>query len=152
MRILVLVIILAACHSSRGSSRKAPLPATTAPEAENDVFRLSAHRMVSNAKHIRIWLTLENKTDQDLTVGYGDFMLERDGKTYPGALRVPFVRVTKSFPMTVGMVKRFPDAIEFLGAPSSGDATIRLVRYSAGGESRECDLAMKVQLVNERWE
>ena len=147
--LILLMFALVACRSSRKSQPAAP--SVDQPKAETEVFAIRAHKVIAKSKHVRIWVTLENKTDQQITASYGDFVLERDGVTYPGALRVPFARVTKRFEMTPRMVKRFPDAIEFLGAPPSGTGTIRLVRYTVNGVSADCDLALAFPIANATW-
>lgn len=101
--------------------------------AENETVRLILLKVRYKDKggNLRVWATLENKLDQTIEVGYGGFRLEAAGKTYAGALRVPFARTTKDFEMTPLMVKRLPGPIEFLDVPRVGEAT--LVLNGAGG-------------------
>jgi len=143
-----LPVLLALALGSCGST--APRPDLPQPTAENDVFRITVHRVIANDTHVRVWATLENKTDQALRVEYGDFQLVHEGTTYECALRVPFVRITKPFPMTPHMKKRLPDALEALAVPPRGNATLKLTRYAVEpGEAQPTDLSVEIPLLDD---
>jgi len=146
--LLLAVALAAGCKSS-----KPPVDAGPQPKAANAVFSMVVHKVhTKGGDNVRVWITLENKTESELTVSYGDFYLEHENKRYPGALRVPFVRVDKSFPMVPKMVKRFSGPLEFLGVPLRGKAKLVLPKYIEGGAEKQVDLALEVPLADVDWE
>ena len=145
---LLLGLLLAAgCKNSGPRVEAGPQP-----KADNAFFSMVVHKVQTKKNgNVRIWITLTNKTSSELTVSYGDFQLEHQGQRFPGALRVPFVRVDKSFPMAPNMVKRVSGPLEFLKVPLPGKAKLLLTRYREGGEEQQTDLAAEVVLTNAKW-
>ena len=145
--LLLAILLVAGCKSSGPRVDAGPQP-----KAANSVFSMVVHKVhTKGGDNVRVWITLENKTESELTVSYGDFYLEHEDKRYPGALRVPFVRVDKAFPMVPKMVKRFSGPLEFLGVPLRGKAKLVLPKYIEGGASKRTDLAVDVVLTDAEW-
>jgi hypothetical protein len=90
------------------------------------VEKLSIQNFELKKKHLGFWATLENKSDQELTASYGAFKILVDGATYPGALRVPFVRVTKDFSVAPKMLKQLPGPVEALNVTPGAEGTLQL--------------------------
>ncbi|NUM34124.1 MAG: hypothetical protein HUU50_06250 [Candidatus Brocadiae bacterium] len=108
--------------------------------SENSMVKLSVDKVLFKKGNLRVWGTLENKTDQSIMLSYGSFKIKVLDTVYPGALRVPFVRVTKDFPLEPKMLKKLPGPIEALQvAPASRGS---LILDIPGGSSVSVDFPM----------
>ena len=106
--------------------------------AENEVVQIKIHKILyrkTGKRALRVWATLTNKTSKNVTASYGNFKLIINGKTYPGALRVPFARVHKTFPLSPNMVKKIPGPIESEHVPMANEATLTLDNIKVDGAS-----------------
>lgn len=120
------------------------------PVGENSIVKLQVHKIYYKKKGkqvLRVWATLINKTDKNLTCDYGSFKIIVNGKVYPGALRVPFVRVTKAFPVSANMTKKIPGPVEALHVQMAAEATLKLENIQVEGESNKISVSVNFPFV-----
>ena len=148
---LAFLLTTAAC-GRRGRDGDASSVPLDRPVAQTEVFHLTVHRVASQQKHLRIWVTLTNRSDEQVQVSYGDFEVEIGGATYPAPLYIFPVTRTNEFPMSPTMVKKFGGPLQALSVPTEGACTLRLTRYrGTDGEHQPANLEVKVPLVNYDW-
>ena len=148
MKVLVtclFAITLAACES-------APKATGPRPAAEDGMFAIRVHRIEANEKHVRVWVSLDNRTMFELTTSYSAFNLVHEDVKYGGALRVPFTRVQKGFKLHPKMVKRFTGPLEFLSVPVRGTGILRLEWFQKDGATSETDLAVQIPIATRNWD
>ena len=110
------------------------------------MFAIRVHRIEAHEKHVRVWVSLENRTMSELTSSYSAFNLVHEGSKYGGALRVPFTRVQKGFKLHPKMVKRF------VSVPLRGTGTLRLEWFRKEGATSPTDLAVQIPIATRNWE
>lgn len=107
--------------------------------AENDTIKVSVEKLRHKKRSLRVWMTLQNMTDKILTIDYGNISAEGEGHQAGGALRVPFVRLTKPFPMSPKMIKRLSGPVEFIDFPKK----VSSIKVSINGIKVAEDEALK---------
>jgi hypothetical protein len=116
--------------------------------AENDVMKAEIRKLHHKRRSFRIWMNLQNKTDDTLQMNYSDITATVDGRTVHGALRIPFVRVTKGFEMTPKLYKTINQPIEFMDLPRMQNVEIKITNIRVNGKDGTPDLSVTLPVRN----
>jgi hypothetical protein len=116
--------------------------------AQNDVLKVEVRKLHHKKRSLRVWMNLENKTDDKLEMRYSDIRATAGGRTVRGALRVPFVRVTRGFKMDPKFYKTISQPIEFLDLPRMQDVVITVTNVRVDGKGNAPDLTVTVPVRN----
>jgi hypothetical protein len=127
------------CHGKRLGQEFSP-PLVT----ENETMRMTAREVQVKGDLLRVWLAIENKSDQSFDLQYSDFSVTSGGVELRGALRVPFVRVSKGFDMPAGFYKEMSQPIEFQGWASAPSAEVVLSNIPVSGEMTQLRLVVPI--------
>lgn len=113
----------------------------------NEQVEVAVRSLKLKKGRLRIWADLINKTDQTLLLRYSDFQARSGGRVYPGALRVPFVRVTKEFEMPPHFHKRLSQPVEFegVGEPVSIEFAVENIRVQ--GQEGSSSVSVQVPVM-----
>jgi hypothetical protein len=143
-RLLLLLIPAAAAVGCKSIKREFEPPLVVS----NDLLELSVVKLQQKKDYLRVWMVLENLTDDTLVLDYGDFRLGVDGAVIPGALRVPFSRVDKEFEMEPHFLKVISGPVEFLGVGPVPEAEIVLTDIRREGETEGSELRIRVPVAS----
>ena len=132
-----LVLLASGCRSFK---REFDPPLIT----QNDVVKMSVRKLSHKKTSLRIWLSLENLTEQVLQMQYGNFTIVSNGQKLRGALRVPFVRIDKGFEMPARYFKYIGQPIEFIGVEKAAEIELAVTGVHSRGGPPVPDLNLTV--------
>lgn len=137
---MVLCLFSVSCRSNSPRSDKYLREYSPALVFEDDLLRVAVRRIDQKRDKVYLRLSLTNKAKREMTLSYGEFFLVHEEAEYPGALKVPFAKSTRSFKMHPGMEKVSGRPILFVGIPDrirSAAFVIRNIRLYGVDESAE---------------
>ncbi len=108
--VLPVLLLVAACSSAR-RTYDPPI------SAENDVVRIAIQKSQRKKDDLRVWMTIENKTDDAVTVKKGSYVAMVNGKKYMGYAGHG-IKITRGWDQAPNSTKKMK--IAYVGVPEGG--------------------------------